>query len=80
MDYLHNAAYKTGLGNSIFLKEFNLKHLNSETVSGFIVHLNKYFDLYFVNLMLKRVLCTLKQQYSKNIKKKIWKKLNVCLF
>ncbi|MCS4559052.1 hypothetical protein L9G74_21775, partial [Shewanella sp. C32] len=32
IDLIHTAAFRSGLGNSIFVRDFNIKKLNSETL------------------------------------------------
>ncbi|CAH1398736.1 unnamed protein product [Nezara viridula] len=35
IDLIHKAAFRSGLGNSIFVREFNIKKLNSETLQHY---------------------------------------------
>ncbi|KAF6202494.1 hypothetical protein GE061_002890 [Apolygus lucorum] len=37
-DLIHQAAYRTGLGNSIFVKDYNIKKLGSETLQHFVAN------------------------------------------
>uniref|UniRef100_A0A069DU18 Putative cytochrome b-c1 complex subunit 2 mitochondrial-like isoform x2 n=1 Tax=Panstrongylus megistus TaxID=65343 RepID=A0A069DU18_9HEMI len=36
IDMLHKAAYRTGLGNSIFVKKYNIKKIGTETLQHFV--------------------------------------------
>lgn len=38
LDLIHTAAFRSGLGNSIFVREFNIKKLNSETLQHYVAN------------------------------------------
>lgn len=51
LDLIHRAAFRSGLGNSVFVQPFNIKRIGSETVSSLsCIKLNrKLAYLTFVN-------------------------------